>query len=313
MRIVESRRGEVMRPPFFAFYPADFANDINVEAMSTRAVGAYILLLCKAWQSDPPGSLPNNDQILARLARLDAVEWAEVSAGVLACFELRTDGRLHQPRLRREYDKALKAMTAKRKGGLKGAEVTNARRGDTTGKVSGIPGGIPAGSDAGSDGLETGEIGDGEKKEEEKTPLPPAKPGVGCAGAVTFEVIDVNLWREFAAAWTAASLPGSGDIQRTGKRVGFLQQRLAADDWRARWRDAIRRAGKSARCRGLVGTWKLNLDTFLKDPDMLVRILEGEFDDAAVPIRAGGKPTPQEVVAAKRAERERQKPGEAAA
>lgn len=113
-----------MRPPFFAFYPADFANDINVEAMCTRAVGAYILLLCKAWQSDPPGSLPNNDQILARLARLDAADWAEVSAGVLACFELRTDGRWHQPRLRREYDKALAAMKAKKDAGRKGGRRT---------------------------------------------------------------------------------------------------------------------------------------------------------------------------------------------
>lgn len=102
------------RPPFFAFYPADFAGDINVEAMSTIQVGAYMLLLCKAWQAEPPASLPNDDQILARLARVDAVTWAEIKLGVLVPFRVGADGRLHSRRLRLEYDNALKRMNATR-------------------------------------------------------------------------------------------------------------------------------------------------------------------------------------------------------
>jgi uncharacterized protein YdaU (DUF1376 family) len=102
------------RPPFFAFYPADFANDIHVEAMSTLQVGAYMLLLCKAWQAEPPASLPNDDQILARLARLDPEVWAEVKAAVLVPFRLGTDGRLHSKRLRLEYDRALERMKVNR-------------------------------------------------------------------------------------------------------------------------------------------------------------------------------------------------------
>ncbi|MFO0823039.1 MAG: DUF1376 domain-containing protein [Gemmataceae bacterium] len=102
------------RPPFFAFYPADFANDINVEAMSTLQVGAYMLLLCKAWQAEPPASLPNDDQILARLARVDAATWAEIKAGVLVPFRVGEDGRLHSKRLRLEYDNAMQRMQANR-------------------------------------------------------------------------------------------------------------------------------------------------------------------------------------------------------
>lgn len=272
-----------MRPPFFAFYPADFAGDINVEAMSTLAVGAYILLLCKAWQSDPPGSLPNNDQTLARLARLSAVEWAEVSAAVLACFELRPDGRLHQARLRAEYDKAISVMKAKRKGGQKGAEVTNARRGGATGKVSGTPAGTPASDPPGLPRLTRGrlEIGDGEKKEE-KTPLPPAEPGGNDATQPLVEFVDINQWPALVAAWTAARLPGAGKIQRTNNRVGLLQQRLADDAWRGRWREAVARAGRSRFCRGEDPKFfarGLQLDTFLRDPDMVARILEGQLDD----------------------------------
>ena len=43
-------------PPYFPFYPDDFASDGKVEAMTTEEVGAYTLLLCKAWREDPPGA-----------------------------------------------------------------------------------------------------------------------------------------------------------------------------------------------------------------------------------------------------------------
>jgi hypothetical protein len=145
-------------------------------------------------------------------------------------------------------------------------------------------------------------------------PLPPDPAGGGvCADPLGFEIIDTNLWPEFVAAWTAAGLPGAGTVQRTSNRVGWLQQRLAAADWRDRWRDAVARAGRSARCCGRAGGWSLRLDTFLKDPDILVRVLEGEFDDApaTLPIRpGGGKLTAADVIAAHRTKREQQKPAE---
>jgi uncharacterized protein YdaU (DUF1376 family) len=112
------------RPPFFAFYPADFAGDINVEAMTTLQVGAYILLLCKAWQADPPASLPNDDAVLARLARLTPAEWSEAKAGVLSPFVLGADNRWHQKRLRKEFETA-KAKSKKRAAA--GAAGANAR------------------------------------------------------------------------------------------------------------------------------------------------------------------------------------------
>src|SRR4051812_39024339 len=99
-------------PPVFAFYPGGFSSDPHVEAMSTLQVGAYMLLLCKAWQAEPPASLPNDDQILARLARVDPDVWAEIKWGVLVPFRLGTDGRLHSKRLRQEYDEALRRMKA---------------------------------------------------------------------------------------------------------------------------------------------------------------------------------------------------------
>jgi uncharacterized protein YdaU (DUF1376 family) len=110
------------RPAFFAFYPADFANDINVESMSTLQVGAYILLLCKAWQAEPPASLPSEDAVLARLARVELAVWLEIKLGVLAAFRPGTDGRLHNKRLRLEYDKANKLIRESKKHGQRGAQ-----------------------------------------------------------------------------------------------------------------------------------------------------------------------------------------------
>lgn len=111
------------KPVFFAFYPKDFAADEKVEAMTTEQVGAYILLLCKAWQADPPASLPNDDQTLAKYSRLSAVKWAELKAGVLSPFVLGLDNRWHQKRLRSEFEKSKRLKRARSNAGSAGALV----------------------------------------------------------------------------------------------------------------------------------------------------------------------------------------------
>lgn len=88
--------------PYFPFYPKDFAADGKVEAMTTLEVGAYMLLLCKAWHETPPCSVPDDDFVLARWARLTEAEWSQARTRVRACWQLR-DGRLYQPRLEAEY------------------------------------------------------------------------------------------------------------------------------------------------------------------------------------------------------------------
>lgn len=115
------------RPPYFAFYPADFANDIKVESMSTLQVGAYILLLCKAWQSDPPATLPSDDAVLARLARVELAVWTEIKPVVLDAFRIGADGRLMNKRLRAEFDKASRLIRDRRKASQLG---NGARWGD---------------------------------------------------------------------------------------------------------------------------------------------------------------------------------------
>jgi uncharacterized protein YdaU (DUF1376 family) len=93
------------KPPYFPFYVQDFSSDGIVEAMTTQQVGAYILLLCKSWREDPPGSLPSNDLTLSRWSRMTSDEWTASRDGVLAAFTLGTDGRYYQKRMREEYKK----------------------------------------------------------------------------------------------------------------------------------------------------------------------------------------------------------------
>lgn len=305
-----------MRPPFFAFYPSDFADDFNVAAMSTLQVGAYVLLLCKAWQADPPASLPNDDQILARLARVDAATWTEIRAGVLAPFRLGSDGKLHSKRLRKEYDEALKRIRAAKERGKSGAETRWAKGHPTATKP--VTGTTDSGSIGASiDGallkhcLSNGRdmpLETEEERREEKTPLPPAtgggtessrpaslpfmappgpEPGFDLATLAASAVEPLEPWDELVREWVAAKLPGwdvPGGIQRTAHRVEAWQLRLRDPAWRSRWREAIRLAGRSLACRGLDPGFLrrgLRLQTFLEKPETLIRIFEGDFGDGA--------------------------------
>jgi uncharacterized protein YdaU (DUF1376 family) len=99
--------------PGFVFYVDDFSSDEKVEAMTTEEVGAYILLLCKAWRSSPPATIPDDDSVLCRWTRLGPERWAECKQRVLAAFTPCADSRLLQKRMRQEYDR-ITALKKKR-------------------------------------------------------------------------------------------------------------------------------------------------------------------------------------------------------
>lgn len=109
--------------PWFPLYVRDFAFDGNVEAMTTQEVGAYILLLCKAWFEEPCGSLPADDAILARWARLDTDTWRKVKFSVLLPFTLtESTGRYHQKRMQQEHRKLMDSVKSRSQAGKKGAQ-----------------------------------------------------------------------------------------------------------------------------------------------------------------------------------------------
>ncbi len=96
--------GRKDEPAGFVFEVDVFESDNVVEAMSTEQVGAYIRLLCKAWREKPPGTIPDDDEILARWARLTPKQWIAARDRVLKAFTLSDDdGRWHQKRMKQTY------------------------------------------------------------------------------------------------------------------------------------------------------------------------------------------------------------------
>lgn len=118
------------RAPSFLFWVGDFLSDPVVAAMSAEEVGAYVLLLCYAWQSDRPGVLANDDAVLARLTRLHE-RWPEHREAVLRAFVV-SDKVLTQKRMVAEARATARRMERARASGERGA---NARWGAEQGRV----------------------------------------------------------------------------------------------------------------------------------------------------------------------------------
>ncbi len=74
----------------FPFYPTDFL--MGTALLSGAEVGAYIRLLCYQWQE---GQLPNDQNLLARLAQTDE----GIIAGIIHKFAVCSDGQLRNRKM----------------------------------------------------------------------------------------------------------------------------------------------------------------------------------------------------------------------
>lgn len=120
------------RPDYGDFYWDKFASDGLVEAMTTEEVGAYMLLLCKAWRETPPATLPDDDRLLRAWTRTTPERWAELKPGVLAPFTL-VNGRWAQRKLRETYDRAAQRLRSyQNRGRLGGSASAQLRHSSST-------------------------------------------------------------------------------------------------------------------------------------------------------------------------------------
>jgi uncharacterized protein YdaU (DUF1376 family) len=108
--------------PFFQFYPGDFLSDRNVMAMNTWQIGAFFILLCLAWDEDPHGTIPDDDELIAGWLRTSVEEWQKNKIRVTSAFTLK-DGRWHQKRMMVEYQQANAYRTMRSANGVKGNDV----------------------------------------------------------------------------------------------------------------------------------------------------------------------------------------------
>lgn len=105
---------QVERPHAMLVFPRDFVSDNNVEEMTTQEVGAYWLILCKAWFETPPGTIPDDDTTLAKWSRLSFSAWRKARTAVLKAFHKGEDNRWHQKRMIKEHHNASMAMKKRR-------------------------------------------------------------------------------------------------------------------------------------------------------------------------------------------------------
>jgi uncharacterized protein YdaU (DUF1376 family) len=72
--------------PYFKLFASAFRSD--TEGMTAEEIGAYIMLLCRAWMSEPVGCIAKEDDTtLARYARVPLKRWKAIKARVLSNFK----------------------------------------------------------------------------------------------------------------------------------------------------------------------------------------------------------------------------------
>jgi uncharacterized protein YdaU (DUF1376 family) len=131
-----------LRPPAFQLYARDFLTSEKIQLMPLEAVGAYIILLCQAWISDPIGTLPDDDAALARFSRLGE-RWPEHRDRLRECFH-KSNGKIFSARLRDIFLGLKKYHQERSESGKKGATSRWRNDGSANGSANGSA--IPHGS-----------------------------------------------------------------------------------------------------------------------------------------------------------------------
>lgn len=109
--------------PFMPLYVADYMAD--AAHLSTLEHGAYMLLIMTYWQRG--SALPDDDKMLARIARLDARNWARVRPAICNFFTT-GDNKWTHSRIERELSRVRDKSLKNRKGGLARAKQMHSER-----------------------------------------------------------------------------------------------------------------------------------------------------------------------------------------
>jgi uncharacterized protein YdaU (DUF1376 family) len=100
---------------FMPIYIGDYLKD--TFGLTAEEHGAYLLLLMHAWNAG--GSLPDDCDVLCRLARVERQRWSDVWAAIGGFFQ-DADGKLTQRRLSKELELATARRVLASENGRKG-------------------------------------------------------------------------------------------------------------------------------------------------------------------------------------------------
>lgn len=228
--------------------------------LTTEQHGAYFLLLLDYWKSGPP---PNDDAVLAQIARMSPAAWRKAKAAILGFFEVR-DGVLIQKRVEKERARTAEIKERYSERGQKGAAKrwSNHNPSNASSNASSMPkrcngdGNSPSPSHGSNEPIASTNV--------DVSAEPTAKP------LTKQEVID---------AWQQRMVPqGFPPIRRiTGQRDRQLSARLK-DSTFEEWSQAMDALERSAFCRGENDRgWRADFD-FLLQPKSFTKLLEGAYD-----------------------------------
>ena len=105
--------------PWLRFWTSDWLGSMKRRSMTLSETGAYINLLCTAWESGDYG-LPDDDLKLAKLSDANG-EWDSVREAVRGCF-FEKGGRLYNQKLLDQAAYEEKQRENGRKGGIEKAK-----------------------------------------------------------------------------------------------------------------------------------------------------------------------------------------------
>lgn len=242
------------------FYVGDYLSATG--RLTTEQHGAYLLILLDYWKNGPP---PNDDAVLAALARMSPAAWRKAKPALLGFFDI-CDGLLIQKRVEKERERTSNITEERSKAGKAGAAK---RWGETKHKNS------KAIANAIDLPLANGQQIDAPSQSQGSNE-PIASTNVDVSAEPTDEPLTED---EVLEAWQARMVPqGFPPVRKmTSQRKRQLKARLR-DSTFDEWQQAMAALERSAFCRGENDRgWRADFD-FLLQPKSFTKLLEGAYD-----------------------------------
>lgn len=230
--------------------------------LTTEQHGAYLLILLDYWKNGPP---PNDDAVLAAIARLSPAAWRKAKSALIGFFDV-SDGVLVQNRVEKERARASKVTEERKEAGKAGAAKRWHTAKQTNGKRIANAIDLP---------MANGQQNDAPSPSQGSNE-PIASTDVDVSAEPTTKPLTK---REVMEAWEDRLVPlGFPRIAKmTGDRERKLNARLK-DSTLEEWQRAMDALERSKFCQGENDRgWWADFD-FLVSPKSFTKLLEGAYD-----------------------------------
>lgn len=109
------------KPPAFQFYVKDWLTSQTIARMTEKQERTYLRLLLHAWDSDEPGSLPNDINVLSKVVKIDKRTLRDFLSKFPQTF-IEVDAKLVNAKQRKIYEELVQFSQKASDRGKKGAQ-----------------------------------------------------------------------------------------------------------------------------------------------------------------------------------------------